>query len=377
MKEGDSVALFKAFSGALTGTLADQWKDIITADIFDEHSALVPGVLMNKNNGHGTNLHGSEGVISNGSKIYVPENTAAVIFNQSGIEEIIVDAGGYEYTNGEASVFNGDGIGRSIFKQTAKRFGFGGIPPIQKKISYVNLREIRGIKFGTQGPQLYHDRFYDTDLEIIAFGTFSIRIIDPAMFLRTFVPANTTSYSFGSPSVRYQIVTEFLQSFSVALNGLSDRYRISQLPSKANEVAAAIINDGQNAGTWPERFGFTIVQAAIENIQFTKESREIVTQYSAKKLDLKAYEDISQTASNISAQQKIAEGIREHGLGNAGGMLFGVNMAQSLGINAERRETMNVDQQIDTLKKLKELLDAGILTEDEFAKKKKDVLGLN
>ena len=30
------MGLIKAFSGAISGTLADQWKDIVTADSFDE-----------------------------------------------------------------------------------------------------------------------------------------------------------------------------------------------------------------------------------------------------------------------------------------------------------------------------------------------------
>ena len=38
--------------------------------------------------------------------------------------------------------------------------------------------------------------------------------------------------------------------------------------------------------------------------------------------------------------------------------------------------TLSVNEQIDAVKKLKELLDAGILTEDEFNSKKREVLGL-
>ena len=37
------MGLLKAFSGALSGTLADQWKDIFEAGQFGEHSALVRG----------------------------------------------------------------------------------------------------------------------------------------------------------------------------------------------------------------------------------------------------------------------------------------------------------------------------------------------
>lgn len=153
------MGMLRAIGGAVGGTLADQWKDVITAGRFDEHSAVVPGVLKDEDNGRGSNGRGSEGVITNGSKIYVPENTAAFIFNQSGIENIISQPGGYEYHDGQESIFNGDGVKKSIFKQIGERIGYGGITSDYKQIAFVNLREIRDIKFGTRGPLMYNDLF--------------------------------------------------------------------------------------------------------------------------------------------------------------------------------------------------------------------------
>lgn len=172
------------------------------------------------------------------------------------------------------------------------------------------------------------------------------------------------------------MISEFLQSFIVALNSLSSKYRISQLPSQATELSKTIVNDSFNAGSWGDRFGFEIVKVAIENIEFTDESRELIKQYSSKKLDVKAYEDLSQKASNIAAQQKIAQGIQEHGLNDMGGMVFGMNFAQHLDNTAGTNGKMSLDEQISNLKKLKELLDAGILTQEEFDKKKKEIMDL-
>lgn len=373
------MGILKAFTSAVGGTLADQWKDIITAGSFDEHTVVAPGCLKSTNNGRGSNTNGSDGVISNGSKIFVPENTAAFIFSQSGIENIITTPGGYEYQDGEDSIFNGDGIRKSIFKQTADRIGYGGISSTQKEIAFVNLREIRDIKFGTRGPQVYNDIFYGCDLEIYAYGSFTLKVVDAEKFIRNFVPANVNYYSFDDKNVRAQVSSDFIQSFIVALNSLSSSYRISQLPAHANEISKQISQDSFNAGTWKERFGFEIVQVSIENIEFSPESRELVNKYNSNKMDLKAYEDISQKASNISAQQKIATGVQNNGFGDMGGMLFGMNMAQNVTPNGEvksNQPTMSFDEQIETLKKLKELVDMGVLSQEEFDKKKKEIMGL-
>jgi len=370
------MGVIKAFSGALGGTFADQWKDIITAAPFDEHVIVSPGVLKSTNKGRGSNLSGSEGIITNGSKIYVPENTTAVIFNQSGIETFILEPGGFVYQNGQSSVFNGDGVGKSIFGQVKDRFAYGGISSDNKQISFINHREIRSIKFGTRGAQVYNDLYYGADLEIYAYGTFTVQVVNPMLLIRNFVPPNVYYYTMDDPNVRGQFISEFLQSFNTALNSLSSQFRISQLPAQSNSIAQTIINDEYNAGTWEKRFGIRIIQVAIENIEFSDESKKLVNQFSSNRMNVRAYEGVSQRASDMAAQQKIAQGIQDNGFGNGVGMILGMNMAQSLGTKAEQKPKLSFDEQIAALKELKSLLDSGILTQEEFDVKKKEIMGL-
>ncbi len=386
-------AAFDSFSG----TLADQWKDIVTAGKFDERTVVAPGIRKATQDGYGYN-HGQANILSNGSIIYVPENTAAFVFSQSGIEEVITESGGYEYRNGQLSVFDKQsredaGIMRTIFSQTAQRIGFSGMSPDDKRVSFVNLRELRGIKFGTHGPLAYNDSFYGTDLEIYSYGLFSIKVVDAVKFVRNYLPPNVGSYSFDSLETRKQLVAEFLHSFIVALNSLSAEYRISQLPSQADAIAASIASESANAGTWPERFGIELCGIAVENIEFSEDSRELVRAFSEKKMNVRAYEGVSAEAGNMAAQQMIAEGVRDNGLGEGGNMLFGLGfagglnpqnasqvaaagIAQTAPAASSTTQAQSLDEQLETLKKLKELVDMGVLTQEEFDAKKKQVLGL-
>ena len=381
------MGIIQAFTGALGGTFADQWKDIITAGHFNEYTVVAPGVYQQTNNGRGTNFKGSADVISNGSKIFVPENTAAFIFSQAGIEDVVTQAGGYEYRAGQPSIFAGDGFTASIVNQTVDRFGYGGQTSDQKYLAFVNLREIRGLKFGTRGPMVYHDRFYGADLELLAFGTFSLRVVDAVAFVRNFLPANARYYAFDSPEARQQISSEFMQAFLVAVNSLSATHRISELPSQAGAIAELIADDNSALGSWITRYGLDVVQVGIESIEFSPESRELVKQYSANKMNLSAFEGISQQASNVAAQQKVAQGVQDHGLGDGGGMLFGMNLAQAINpltaaptppvvAASAAAPSLSLDEQIEMVKKLKDLVDAGVLSQDEFDAKKKEVMGL-
>lgn len=367
------MGIKKAFEDALSSTFADQWRDIFTASKFDEHTVVVPGVMKNYNNGKGSNDKGSEGVITAGSKILIPENTAAVIFSQDGIEEIITTPGEHIYTNGEETLFSGENITKNLLNTFMERVEFGGIANIQKRIVYINLREIRNIKFGTKNPLIYHDMFYETDLEIRTYGVFSIKVNDPEKFIRNFVPPNKLYYTFDEPKVREQLLSEFLQSLIVNIGLLSKEHRISELPAHANEITNNIINDQQNAGSWDNRFGFSLTKIGIENIQFSEESKQLVNQYSSNKMSIKAFENISKETSNIAAQQKIAEGIKEHGLGDSG-MIFGLNYIQGLSQDAQVKQVLSFDEQIEMLKKLKTLVDEGIITQEEFDKKKKEIM---
>ena len=428
------MGIIDAAFDSFGGMLQDQWKDIVTAGSFDERTIVAPGVRKRSQNGRGNNF-GAEDIISNGSMIFVPENTAAFVFSQAGIEQVITQPGGYEYRNGEATVFDAqdrqsEGVAKILLGQAANRIGFSGMSQEEKRVAFVNLREMRGIKFGTRGPLTYNDLIYGTDLEVFSYGTFTVQVSDPVRFVREFLPPNTSSYSLDNPKAREQLLAEFLHSFIAAVNSLSSTYRISQLPAQTDEIAKVIAADDGNASTWDQRFGLKLVSVAIENIEFSDESRELVRRYSERKMSVAAYEGVSQQAANMAAQQMIAEGVRDNGLGDGGGMLFGMNLAGALDpSNASRTiphgygsvgggtggaggstvsanggssdeandgnpssgtisggsgtisggsangAGSSLDSQIETLKKLKDLLDAGILSQEEFDAKKREVLG--
>ena len=91
---------------------------------------------------------------------------------------------------------------------------------------------------------------------------------------------------------------------------------------------------------------------------------------------MKVYENITQKASDIAAQQKIAEGIQRNGLGDGAGVLIGMSSAQTISNNNGAQRKLSLDEQIELVRKLKALVDEGILSQEEFEIKKKEVMGL-
>ena len=108
------MGFIKAFSGALGGTFADQWKDFYAPKSGVPATAgLFPAVAQGTNAGRGENTKGSENIITNGSKIVVPEGTALVTIQDGQITGLVAEPGGFEFKSDDQnsqSMFAGDGI---------------------------------------------------------------------------------------------------------------------------------------------------------------------------------------------------------------------------------------------------------------------------
>lgn len=372
------MGIVQVIKGSVSETMTSQWKELVRVGEFEEDTAVSPGYILY---GGDKKYKKDVGYLTSGSKILVPLNTCAFIFTNGGIEEVIAEPGAYIYEGGQKSIFNRDGIASSILGQLSDRISFGGTNPNTSQIAFLNLREIRNIKFGTRTPIIYNDIFYGVDLEVIARGNYSIKINDPATFIYDFLPANASSFSFGDFNARSQINSEFLQSFTSSINLFSKEFRISELPSKAKDVVNLILKDESYAGSWLKRFGFELVNIGIDSIDFSEKSKLLINKFSENRMDMLSYENISQTSADIRYKQKIAEGIKDHGLGDGAGMVFAMNDVFNQGENrreenSSKKTSLSIDEQIETLTKLKKLLDSGILTEEEFALKKKEILGL-
>lgn len=146
------MGLIKALSGATASALGDQFKEFVTCPSISKNVLIQRGTI---NHGEG-NKNPSEGIISNGSTIVVPQGMAMMIIENGEIKEFTADAGTFYFdTSSESSIFTG-GLGKGIidtFKTIGKRFTYGGQTAKDQRVYYVNLLTITGNKFGSPQPR--------------------------------------------------------------------------------------------------------------------------------------------------------------------------------------------------------------------------------
>ena len=129
------MGLIKAITSSVSQTLGDQFKEFVTCPSIDSNVLIQRGIV---NHGKG-NKNPSEGVISNGSAIVVPEGMAMMIIDNGEIKEFTATPGTFTYdTSSEPSIFTGklgEGI-KNTFKTIGKRFTYGGMPARDQRVSY-------------------------------------------------------------------------------------------------------------------------------------------------------------------------------------------------------------------------------------------------
>jgi membrane protease subunit (stomatin/prohibitin family) len=379
------VGLISAAFDAAKGTLADQWVDYFTAPVFDERTLIAPGLFHESNAGRGTNRRASTNIISDGSRVVVPENTAVIITDGGGIASMSTEPGYFIFRNdGQPSVFAGSGIRKSLIQQSWERFKFGGQPGQQQLLYFVNLREIRNVGFGTPGPLPYADYSLVPPgsaqapvLRLKARGLFSVRVADPIRFFRTFAPANRLSYTLADDAARAQLSQEFITAFQAALQSLSRTTDIASLASRGPELVATLSSDGGPGGAWIERFGLEIVSAAVSAIEYDQASRELMDKYNQGLLlgggIGNAYTQTTVADSALAAAQAGgSEGLVgiALGVGSIGGTLSGITQPESPSAPAVQSDS----DPVALLAQLKAMLDQGLITQEQFAQKRQEVL---
>src|SRR6476469_9401925 len=110
--QGDVMGLVQAVVGSVGGVLADQWKDFYTVpDGLPSTAALFAAVPRGTNAGRGSNSRSSSNIITNGSKIVVPEGYGLLLFQDGKITGFAAEAGGYEWKSDDVqsqSIFAGN-----------------------------------------------------------------------------------------------------------------------------------------------------------------------------------------------------------------------------------------------------------------------------
>ena len=385
------MGFIKAFTGALGGTFADQWKDFITPRSNIPATAVVFGAeRKSTDNGRGANTKGSENIITNGSKIVVPEGTALITMQDGAITGCITEPGGFIFKSDDQnskSFLAGDGLISSTIKTSWERFKFGGIPAGEQTVFYINLKEIPGNRFGTQSEIYWDDAYMNAQVGAMTRGTYTIKVVDPILFIKNFVP---TEYlrpdseifdladmdNVAGEQLFNEVVGSLSAAFSNYTNDPSKGNRMAKIQGDQIGFANSLSTAVEENYKWTSDRGLEIVKVAITAIEYDEDTKKLLS-------DVKKADALSGARGNSFMQQSVARGFQAAGEnGGASNMAF-----MGMGINATgntigafnqpvQQSNTQAEDPYEKLTKLKQLLDNNVISQEEFDAAKKNLLGL-
>lgn len=325
------MGLLKAGTGALSGVLADQWREYFYCESLDQEVLAAKG--KKRVSGRSSNTKGDENIISNGSIIAVNEGQCMLIVEQGQVVEVCAEAGEFVYDSStEPSVFTG-GFGQGLkdaFKTMGRRFTLGGEPGKDQRVYYFNTKELMGNKYGTANPVPFRvvdaNIGLDMDISIRCFGEYSYRIENPILFYVN-VCGNITG-DYRREEMDGQLKSELMTALQPAFARISAMgVRYSALPGHTMELAG-VLNEVLSP-KWRELRGISIVSMGVSSVTAQEEDEAMIKELQRNA----ALRDPSMAAAHLAGAQAAAMQAAAENEGGAGAMgaFIGMGMAQNAG----------------------------------------------
>lgn len=330
------MGLIKALTSSVSSGLGDQFKEFVTCPEIENDVIIARGVV---NHGSG-NKNYTEGVISNGSGIAVPQGMAMMIVDNGKIVEFTAEPGTFTWdSSSEPSIFTGK-LGSSILdsiKNIGSRITYGGQAARDQRVYYVNIKTIPGNLFGSQQPETIYDPVYGS-VEITYNGEYAIRIDDPTVLIQNIIGANpkdvVTFDDAFKQNGQSMLKSRFAQKVSEAIANIMDKENISFNKIQAKK---SLVTDEMNKildEEWKQKYGI-IVEDVTLRINASEESLKIIREMDA---DVAKTTRMGQVYSNNMAGTMAAasaEAMKNAASNENGAMMgfAGLNMASNAGAN--------------------------------------------
>lgn len=188
--------------------------------------------------------------IKNGAQLIVRESQAAVFVFEGQVADVFTP-GRYSIDGGNTPILS---------KLGAWKYGFNS--PMKSEVYFVNTKQFTDMKWGTSNPIMLRDADFGI-VRLRAFGAYSLRVADPAMFIKEVAGTNA---HFQTEDIDEQLKRGIVTEFSDAIGEL--KIPALDLAAQYKELGEAIrakINEDFSS------YGLQVTKFYVENISLPPE----------------------------------------------------------------------------------------------------------
>ncbi len=259
----------------------------------------------------------------------------------------------------------------------------GGVSTFNCVVYFVRKSDSIELLWGTDSPIQVRDKVHDIRTDAKVRGSYKIQVNNPKLFLEKLVGNNVNlqtqedvkSYFYIELQSKIKtLVSQFLNNVEQELIGLDSQ--LTNISDSLLPTVDSCFND----------YGITCVSFAISglDIDTTKYDRldEYQIELTGKKKEALGDLEVMQILGNnwekqqqVNIQKELAKNPGAGGVASAGAGL-GMAMAAADAFNAMSKSNTNtsVRSKVDRLNELKELLELGCITQEDFDKRKQEIL---
>ena len=268
------MGLLKAAGAAISSTMHDQWKDLITCGDMGNDT-----LMMRKTT--------DSGAITKNTLIRVMPGQCAVIIANGKVLDATVEEGEYTFDENAAPSFFSGNFG-AVFKDMWQRFTFGGTNVQQQAVYFFNMKEIMNNLFGTTNPIPFQDwshpvpnqmtgKMTPLSVKVKCHGRYTFKIVDPALFMREYAG---TAEVVKKDEIVEQMRAEVIGVFQNVVNELgteAHQVPVLELPSQTDEIKEMM---DEKVFDQPIRNrGLSIVVFVVESVTLDAESDKYIKEY--------------------------------------------------------------------------------------------------
>jgi membrane protease subunit (stomatin/prohibitin family) len=240
--------------------------------------------------------------IKNDAQLIVRESQAAVFVFEGQVADVFTP-GKYSIDGGNTPILS---------KLGAWKYGFNS--PFKSEVYFVNVKQFTDKKWGTANPVMMRDADFGM-VRLRAFGTYSLRVADPATFVKEIAGTNA---HFEVEDIEGQLKRAIVSSFSDSLGEL--KIPALDLAAKYEELGSTLrgkINEDFKS------FGIEVTKFYVENISLPPEVEAAID----KRSSMGALGD-----ANRYMQFQAADALRDAAQNEGGGAGLGAGLGAGFAV---------------------------------------------
>ncbi len=299
--------------------------------------------------------------IKNASKLILQPGQGCVLTYEGKIEGVFEEEGVYDLKS-DHKPFITD-IKKFLKLQDGSEHVMG--------IWFYRKAQILNMRWGTRVPISYTDPTYTFPILLSAFGNYSIKITKPQWFFENVIAGEEVYCHADLKELFLSRITGPLTDYlaNAKFSYVDIDSNLNAIATEAKERTNTVFND----------LGFEVLDFRIEGTQFDGETLDRIAKISDVQAEVKA----AQIAGLQYTEMQQIQAMRDaaNNSGGAAGVLMGMNAGMQTGnmMNAGMQNQQNTVQQevenpMEKLKKLKELFEMELISDEEYSQKKKEVL---